>query len=213
MCFSFTTMTMLKRSLVATCMLMVLVLWRASAAHAQTVFQLTTDHCSASCGPQISFGTVTLTQDGSNSVLVNVSLLNGNKFINTGLYAFTFDVAGTAMITGLTGVVIFTADPANGGYHQDGFGSFPDAIECTGCGSGGSSPMGGNTLSFVVTESGLTPASFVSNGTAFFTADILSGTTGKTGPVGSITPEPSSMLLFGTGLLVFGGIIRRRRSA
>jgi hypothetical protein len=69
-----------------------------------------------------------------------------------------------------------------------------------------------------VTESGLTPVSFMSNGSAFFTADILSGTTGKTGPVGapgpgSITPEPGTFALFGTGLLVFGGIIRRRRLA
>jgi hypothetical protein len=208
---------MLKRSLAATGMLVVFALWGASAAHAQTVFQLTTDNCTGLCGPQTSFGTVTLTQDGSTSVLVDVSLLNGNRFVNTGLYAFTFDVAGTATITGLTGVVAFTADPANGSYHQDGFGDFPYAIECTGCGSGGSSPFGGSTLSFVVTESGLTPASFISNGSAFFTADILSGTTGKTGPVGapgpgtpSPTPEPGTLLLFGSGLLFLAPVVRRR---
>jgi PEP-CTERM motif-containing protein len=187
-------------------MLVVSALWGASAAHAQTFYNLTVDHCTSGCGTS-PFGTVEL-QPGTNSVLVTVSLLNGDQFVDSGLHAFTFDVGGTAAISGLTAG--FTAD-ALGSYHQDGFGDFPYAIECgTACGPGGSSP-GGSTLSFTVTQSGLTVSSFVSNGSAFFTADIL-GTNGKTGPVGAIatTPEPTSMLLFGTGLVVFGGMLRLR---
>jgi len=203
--------SMLKRALAAMGVLVVLALLGASATHAQTVFQLTTDHCSLVCGPQNSFGTVTLTQDGTNSVLVAVSLLNGNMFVNTGLQGFTFDVAGTATITGLT-----TGYTAGGSGMQDGFGTFPYTIECTGCGSGGSAPLG-STLNFTVTESGgLAVAGFIQNGDGiFFTADIFSGTTQQTGPVGapdpgSPTPEPRSMLLFGTGLLLIGAILRRR---
>jgi PEP-CTERM motif-containing protein len=193
-------------------MLVVSALWGASAAHAQTFYNLTVDDCSGGCGTS-PFGTVEL-QQGTDSVLVTVKLLNGDQFINSGLHAFTFDVGGAATIAVSTTGFTADAPPPSGPYHQDGFGDFPYAIECgTACGPGGSSP-GGSTLIFTVNEAGLTVSSFVSNGSAFFTADIL-GTTGHTGPVGAIaaTPEPASMLLFGTGLLAIGTVVRRRLTA
>jgi len=70
-------------------------------------FNFTSDHCTAACGPQSSFGTVTLTQVGSN-VNVVVSLLNGNQFVKTGaggnMY-FLFDNAGITLanITSISG--------------------------------------------------------------------------------------------------------------
>jgi hypothetical protein len=170
------------------------------------------DHCGG-CGTS-PFGTVELDPAGTGSVLVTVSLSNGNQFVGNGtgingLHAFTFDVGGTmATVAFSTPSTGFTADPF-GSYHQDGFGSFPYAIECgTACSSGG----GGSTLTFTVSETGLTVSSFVHNGSGFFfTADLL-GTT-DSGPVGAPTPEPASMLLFGSGLLVIGTVVRRRVSA
>jgi hypothetical protein len=200
---------MLKRRLAVTGMLVVLALWGASAAHAQTFYSLTVDHCGG-CGTS-PFGTVELDPAGTGSVLVTVSLSNGNQFVGNGtgtngLHAFTFDVGGTATIAFSTPG--FTADPLqSGGYKQDGFGSFPYAIECgMACDSG----PGGSSLIFTVSETGLTVSSFVPNSLAFFfTADIL-GTTGS-GPVAAPTPEPASMLLFGSGLLAIGTVVRRRR--
>jgi hypothetical protein len=152
---------------------------------------------------------VDLHQTGGNSVLVTATLFNGDKFIDTGAHhTFTFDVAGAATITGVTSG--YTADAA-GSYSQPGFrGTFPYAIECTGCGPGASSPVGG-TLSFTVTESsGLNEASFISNGSAFFTADILgnnsnTGAVGAPGPALTIVPEPATITLLGTGLLALIG--------
>lgn len=183
-------------------------------------YNLTIDHCSSGCGTS-PFGTVELQQDGMNTVLVTVNLLNGDKLIGDGIgnghSTFVFDVAGAATIAVLTPG--YTGQPL-GSYHQDGFGYFPYAIDCNSsgtphCGPGGSAPVGG-TLSFTVTETGLTPAGFISNGGAIFSADILSYN-GNTGPVGTnmpntptTTPEPASMALFGTGLLAIGALVRKR---
>jgi hypothetical protein len=210
--------SLFKRALIAVGLLAVAALFSASATPAQTIFNLTVDHCTGLCGPQVSFGTVKLTQDGA-SVDVSVELNNGNLFVNTGLYAMTFDIksakTGVTVSSLLPGWATFlTGSPL----HQDGFGTFPYGIDCTGCGPGASTASAnGNTLTFSVTATGgLTIADFISNGNVFFTADIISGTTGKTGAVGALgpspTPEPASMLLFGTGILALVGMLGRRTS-
>src|SRR5205823_579838 len=68
----------------------------ASSARAD-LFNFTSDHCTGNRGPQTSFGTVNLEQVGSD-VNVTVSLLNGNKFVDTGAgMPFLFDDAGISL--------------------------------------------------------------------------------------------------------------------
>jgi hypothetical protein len=82
-------------------------------------------------------------------------------------------------------------------------------------GCAGSNPWSG-TLQFDVTRgTGLLLSDFVGNPTYFFATDILSGTTGKTGLVASTgssptVPEPGTLLLLGSGVLGFAGLVRRK---
>ena len=99
-------------------------------------------------------------------------------------------------------------------------GTFNYSIDCPGCGPGASHANPG-PLEFLITATGLTPEKFIANASGYtFSADII-GASGNTGSVGSFAgvndpvspvPEPASLVLFGTGLVFAGSVIRRRRS-
>ena len=200
----------------------------AGMAHA-TVYDLTLDHCSVACGPQASFGTIT-TSDDADGVGMDVSVVlhNGNSFTNTGLNAFVFNLSGTPTITIANVVSSPSADtfslnlpaPTPGGNHQDGFGNWPYALELNGQQGGGGGPT---NLSFEIKGAGTDLASFipvfdsVDNKNVYFSADIYSGTTGATGPVGATltaVPEPATwaLMLFGLGAIGAGMRASRRSS-
>src|SRR5215469_12586732 len=197
----------------------------AGIAHA-AVYDLTLDHCSVACGPQASFGTIT-TSDDIDGVGMDVSvvLLNGNSFTNTGLNAFVFDLSGTPTITIANVVSSPSSDtfslnlpaPTPGGNQQDGFGKWPYALELSGQQGGGGGPT---QLSFEILGAGTDLTSFIpvfdtaDNKNVYFSADIFSGTTGATGPVGATltaVPEPATwaFMLFGVGAI--GGAMRASR--
>jgi hypothetical protein len=181
-------------------------------AQADLIFDLTSDHCSGGCGTP-PFGTVDLMQNGVNDVKVTVSLLDGNKFVNTGSAdALDFNINGNPTITETGFSTGFGAGQTTGGLgftiHADGTGNFEYSALCTSCGSGGSNPNPG-PLVFDVGAAGITPASFITNTTGnFFAVDILSGTTGNTGPVDASVAVPAPLI--GHGLLVLlavGGVL------
>ena len=192
-----------------------IVLIFASLANAGMIYTLNLDGCSGGCGTS-PFGQVLLAQNGSNDVLVTLTLFNGDEFVKTGAgNALAFNLTGNPAITISALTSGFSVGPASA--HASAFGTFEYTVTCTGCGPGASSPLLG-PLSFDVQLAGggsLSISDFVGNGGGhFFAADIL-GTNGATGNVAadgpgksSSAPEPSATLLGLTGLAALSGIRR-----
>jgi protein with PEP-CTERM/exosortase system signal len=194
----------------------------AGTANASTiVYNLTSDHCTGGClTGQTNGGTITIT-DTAGGISFNVTLSDGNEFVNTGFpLTFGFNLDGITQITygGLnTGWLIPDVVPVNkqnaGTYHMDGLGDFEYGVLWSLQGGGNATP---GPLTFTIIASGLTTSSLQANALGqFFAVDILSGTTGNTGLLdASLARVPdggSTIVLLGSALMAFG-VLRRRFS-
>jgi hypothetical protein len=205
-------------------------------ASASTIYALNVDYCTTSCLNGGLGGTITLTQNGANNVIVAVALSNVTFHNTNGFESIAFNLTGNPVITvssitanaGATFALVGGGIP--GSLHEDGAGNFEYALDQTGGGEG-------TTLSFNVNATGLTEASFheLSTGSghpSYFEVSVRNGQnidcTGVIGadggstPVritgtdlrpcqGVTTPEPGSAILLGIGLSIVGAFGWRKR--
>ena len=203
-------------------------------------FKLTVDGCTGGCGTGSTvFGTITLTQSAVGVVTISETL-SGSAFVGTGAgNSLVFSLNGDPLFSTLTfgGLNPTLPTPPNWKTGSDGKDSpFADGdyfVSCDGlsCGPGASKTNPG-PLTFTLTSTsagGVNVSDFVPVDTCYkakstdpceaiyFSSDVI-GPSGKTGDVGALVgttnppsaPEPSSLMLLGTGALGLAGVVRRR---
>src|ERR1041385_7889372 len=144
-------LTSLRKVALSLAFFVLVTLASATFARADTV---TFDLNRGSTLPNQNYGTVTLTLNGSGGIDVSVSLLPGNRIVNTGFgasFAFNSPASGQIGVTGLPGTytLVNNGNPSNIG--MDGFGTFQYGVLFNSQGGGAGTD---STLTFTVTRVG-----------------------------------------------------------
>jgi hypothetical protein len=173
--------------------LSIALLGMTTGASRAATFDFTSDHCSGGCGTP-PFGTVTLTQNGSNVDFV-VFLGSGENWAQTGaadfqLFKFNGVPLGSSILVTTQSFPSQTLIADTGVFNGDGTGDFEFGITCSTCGNGN---LGiSNSLFFEVTNTTIAALTVPNSLGIIFVADIF----------GTI----------GTALVGLGVLGRRRRS-
>jgi len=170
-------------------------------------FDLTSDHCTGGCLGGASGGTITVTDNGTGSLIFDVTLASGIQFVDTGFDAdFGFNLSGITSITysGITSGFAPSPSPpgtnpqVTGSLMMDGTGTFDFGLACTACGTGGSNPQSG-PLDFTISATGLDITDLTTSrpngngdggGGQFFAVDVLGN--GNTGAIDASSISSSS---------------------
>ena len=226
----------MKRAILFGSLALVLGLGVTSASADTITFSLTNKGCSSGCNV-LPAGTITVSDVSAGEVLIQLQLvsdysLRDSNDPNHHTLAFNLSsVTGTAIEAGSlsSGAGTLPINPSGspqtfllstGSFNDSPFGTFNTIVMCTTCSIGvPSTPT--QWLQFDLLGTGLSTSSFSNIAVDVVGLDQAAGI-GNTGNIGAasgvpttttVTPEPSSLMLFGTGVTALGGFIRRRMTA